>query len=329
MFARNEASCIIGAIKEGLHFADNVWVIIDPDSTDKTEDVIRHTFLDHSRVHIEYQFKNDSMQDDSFKGKFKDGQGCIAVHWNMTYWINKIIPEGEWFHFISPDERYAPHDYADVYYAVKYAMENGYESAAGGDHLFIRDEVTGYKYDWCVNLGKLAGIPNHFIKKPAKWEKGLGIHTGYTIPPVPKRFVLPVSHYHFALVKEGRIFGTGPRDHTEFLVFPRYQWWNPMGDDWTQLNAFVDNNGKVNSDLLLHLTAGQPLSPDYEKRIVGRKAMYEEYNRVCNELETKEKSIAQANLDLARASRVKGWRVPEVAELMKRKKELLEALCKP
>ncbi len=186
MFARNEAEDIVGAVKEGLIFAQNVWVIVDPDSTDDTLKILKETFGSNERVHVEFQIKKDYMQDDSHPGKFKDGEGCIAVHWNMSFWVNRIVREGEWFHFIAPDERYAPKDYLEVCFHVRRAMQLGFESVAGPDHLFVPDEGSGDKYRWCIEFGKNIGIPNHFIKKPAKWEKGLGIHTGYTIPPPTK-----------------------------------------------------------------------------------------------------------------------------------------------
>ena len=144
MFARNEAEDILGAVKEGLHFADDAWCIVDPATTDSTLQILKEQFGVNPRVHVELQIKKDFMQDDSYAGKFKDGEGCIAVHWNMTHWINKIVPEGEWFHFIAPDERYAPQDYANVAYQVKCAILCDYESVTGPDHLFIRDERTGH-----------------------------------------------------------------------------------------------------------------------------------------------------------------------------------------
>jgi len=246
------------------------------------------------------------MQDDSYAGKLKDGEGCLAVHWNMTYWINKIVPEGAWWHFIAPDERYAPQDYANIAYQVKCAILCDYESVTGPDHLFIRDERTG-KYDRCVNFKTQAGFPHHFLKKPAKWEKGLGIHTGYTIPVPEKQYRLLLPHYHFALVKKTRQYGKGPRDHEEYKDLPRYPNVNPMGEDWRTLDTFVDDNGKLLNDLDVEVII--PLAE-------------EQHIKTSNIITLNQAKLAQLKMESARLKRVASWRDEDIVELEAKIKEM-------
>jgi len=344
MLARNEAEDIIGIIKEGLFFAENVWVIVDPDTTDDTVKIIQNIFKT-DRVHVEYQIKDinkireidqsidSDMQDESFQGHISEGKGRLFMHWNITYWVNKIVKKGEWWHWVSPDERFAPRDYHEIWFWVRYAQNFGYEAVYTVDHLFIRDEITKQPYDWCIWFTN-PGTPHHFLKMPENgWKKGLGAHTGCTLPDVRKRFKMPVSHYHFAYVKESRIPFKGPRDHPEYQFQPRYQFYNPMDDDWRALPE-VD----VDGNLIPPCNITFDKLPEYKTYLVELQIINAQQVTLQKQLLEKQDSLknldndtikAQDHLkilqaEFARIDRVRGWRKAEIEELEKQINKLEE-----
>jgi len=347
MLARNEAEDIVGAIKEGLFFAENVWVIVDPDSIDETVKIIKKTFKT-SRVHIEKQIKDPAkilaldpsagteFHDESFTGHLHDGSGRLYMHWNITYWTNQIVKPGEWWHWISPDERFAPRDYHEIWYWVRYAQEFGYEAVYTVDHLFVQDEVTGHSYDWCIWFTN-PGTPHHFLKMtPAGWKKGLGAHTGCTLPELRKRFKMPVSHYHFAYIKSTRIPFKGPRDHPEYQFSPRYQFYNPMNDEWRDLPD-VDCEG----NLIPPMNCQFDLPHAYKEKVSEIQTASSVVVSLQQQLQQKRDEIKaldednirateqrkMVELEFARIERVKNWKSADITALEQQITETEKKLC--
>jgi hypothetical protein len=221
---RNEELGIRGWAKLNLMLCDHVYAIIDPTTTDKTEEILRTEFPE---IEILYQDRHLGDSDYNKEGRTKS----LIMHNNLTQFVTDRIQEGEWFATFAADERIAlesiPQLLLDIEYAQKHCMgavchERLYDVLPIHESKIIRDPSSLY----FVDTSKCEYEPNLFNYvldfhnwtlrhgriecKTPNWKKNPEPHSGYSERYNPLISEVPLWHFH--RIKHNQINPTDWRD---------------------------------------------------------------------------------------------------------------------
>lgn len=262
---RNEEKCIEGWIKQADYFCEEVYVIIDPDTSDKTLDIIHQ--LPYS-VNILYQDKSLGDSDDSGIGPRR----MLTMHMEQNNFVDKYIKMDEWFLSIDCDERFHPHDYYRIIKELKIAKLHGFDLLRHRRLIEPCDvdlgqiKMTDSRFFYNPKLkknGKVAkgmfmvdwpdfSRPARFQKRTQHWFHHPDPHGGFYGRLYPFISMFPL--YHFHKLKYNQILPTSDRDSmssARFLLrdndgmIPLLPFHHQM-DDWSDLiNLTVGKRGDI------------------------------------------------------------------------------------
>jgi hypothetical protein len=194
---RNEAECILGWAKQALYFCDKVVAIIDPDTTDKTEELLRTYYPE---VLILWQDRSMGDSDNQTKGK----TGALIAHVNLEYWVNKLVADGEWFYQCAPDERFNPTQWPAIAEEIRMVRRLGLAQGIFYTtmHNFYPDET--HCIDYYSQSFVQWGTYRYFEvwEKDGPWHKHAGAHTGSAVNPHYRRWwwsLYPFYHYNWLI----------------------------------------------------------------------------------------------------------------------------------
>ena len=117
---RNEESCIRGWAKQNLLLCEHVVALLDPETTDKTEEILKTEF---PQIEIIYQDRTLGDSDYGKEGKNKS----LIHHNNLNKFVRERIQEGEWFMTTAADERFSKESIPTLLKDIEYAKlhDNG------------------------------------------------------------------------------------------------------------------------------------------------------------------------------------------------------------
>ena len=251
---RNEESCIRGWAKQNLLLCEKVVAIIDPETTDKTEEILKTEFPE---IEIIYQ---DRMLGDSDYGNAGSNHSLI-MHNNLTKFVTERIQEGEWFMTTAADERFALESIPTLIKDIKYAKAHEM-GAVCHERLYdvipvnadqIKREPWSCYFITDVDKPKEPNLFNYVIDfadivlrhgriecKTPNWRKNPEPHSGYSERYNPLITHVPLWHFH--RIKHHQITESDWRDGLGGLndllkkynnTLPVMQMRIPF-DDWTQ-----------------------------------------------------------------------------------------------
>ena len=203
---RNEEKSITGWVKQAEYFCEEVYVILDPETTDKTLGILQNS---HKNVNILYQDKSLGDSDDSGLGP----RHMLTMHMEQNKFVEKYIKKDEWFLSIDCDERFHPHDYYRIIRELKLAQLHGF------DHLQHRRLIEPCNID----LGQLKIVANRFFydpnsKKNGKRAEGLFM-VNWPDFSRPARFQKRTKHWFHSPHPHGGFYG---RLYPFISMFPLY-----------------------------------------------------------------------------------------------------------
>lgn len=182
----NEEECIRGWIKQALFFCKEVYILLDPTSTDDTKRIIQEEF---PQVHLKYQDRTLGDADRNTPGK-------VAIwHQNQNEFVKKI-PNGSWFMFYDCDERFDPRYYAQMYECIQQAQKansEGLYTTVKYEHIMSEDYVV----DFNATINQMI-----FWKKTKYTERQTDAHGGWLVPHTAIPMTFPF--YHYSRIKENK-----------------------------------------------------------------------------------------------------------------------------
>ncbi len=191
---RNEEKSIAGWIKQADYFCEEVYVIIDPDTTDKTLDIIHD--LPYN-VNILYQDKSLGDSDDGGLGPRR----MLTMHMEQNKFVEKYIKMDEWFLSIDCDERFHPHDYYRIIRELKLAQLHGFDTL---QHRRLIEPCN-------IDLGQLKIIQNQFYYDPKSEKNGKRAEGMFIInwpnASRPSRFQKRTKHWFHNPEPHGGYYG--------------------------------------------------------------------------------------------------------------------------
>jgi len=224
IMARNEAEDIRGWVKTAQYFAKKQVVVIDPASTDTTEQILTKEF---PSVQILWQDRYLGDSDNKILGKDR----VMICHKNLEKTVNELMTDGEWVLLLAPDERFDPTQWNAIAQMVKtvkrHQLANGITFPS--IHTFLtEDRCIDYwsKFKW----GHI--IQLKFMRKNGYWHKGGPPHSGYDIPyPL---FWSGYPMYHYCWLKQSRQQFQTWRDQKQYQQYSTYFLPNPI-PNWRDL----------------------------------------------------------------------------------------------
>jgi len=224
---KDEELYVLGWIKMLKEFTNQQIVLLDPDTKDNTEKLIRDNYPD---VKIVMQDRDLGDTDNNTKGE----SNINIMHVNKTKWIRENINDGEWFIEMACDERFNPEDIPvlkkEIEYAQKYNYDaiihrNMYEPIPGllknvkyifNKLYYILDEDDSncnvndeLELQYSINWNRLRQI--RFQKKYPNWKQNYQPHSGFSGRSFnPMYSKVPLWHFH--RIKYNKILASNQRD---------------------------------------------------------------------------------------------------------------------
>jgi hypothetical protein len=208
---RNEEKCIRGWAKLMLLFCDKVTALIDPQTSDNTEKILKTEFPE---IICEYQDRRLGDSDYGKEGKMKS----LIMHNNHTKFVHERLEENEWFMTIAADERYSLESISalqdDLRYAQKHhfgaiASERLYEPLPLEASQIIRNANSTYAFDISVESFPQPNLFHYVVdyhdyclrhvrieQKTPNWEHKPGPHQGYSERCNTLVSAVPLWHFH-------------------------------------------------------------------------------------------------------------------------------------
>ncbi len=220
---RNEEQAIAGWAKMMDYFCEEVYVILDPDTSDKTLDILLTLPYD---IKISYQDKSLGDSDDGGLGPKHE----LTMHIEQNNFVKKNIKIGEWFLSIDCDERYHPHDWYRIMNELKFAELHDFDTLMSrrliepcdidlgqlkyihGQFYYDPDtEKNGKRAEsmFAVKWPDMAR-PVRFQKRTQHWYHGIQPHGGYKGRLYNMASAFPLWHFH--KLKYQEILPTSERD---------------------------------------------------------------------------------------------------------------------
>ena len=227
---RNEEEDIVGWAKESLFFCKKVVAIIDPETSDNTEQILRDRF---PSIIIEYQDRNLGDSDDGNEGMDRN----MICHINYTYGLKRHVKPGEWIMELAPDERLIPSEFNLILEDIKNAKKNNYDGLVFPNYFTPRGDLN-HVIDWY----------DHFYWGNLRQIKFWEYKEGYVKNKHPhsdqKKFCVNFSDtgagfYHFCYVKNSRVPFGGWRDNLKYKTLPMIERENPF-KDWREMPELND-----------------------------------------------------------------------------------------
>jgi len=220
---RNEEQSVLGWIKQADYFCEELHIILDPDTTDKTLELIKGQPID---VTVSYQDKSLGDSDDGGLGPKHE----LTMHIEQNNFVKKHIKVGEWFMSLDADERFHPHDYYRISNEIQFAKLHDFDQLM---HRRLLEPLN-------IDLGQLkyvSGVfyydpnakkndkivesmftvkwpdwsrPTRFQKKTQYWHHSHKPHGGFLGRFYPFVSAFPLWHFH--KLKYGEIMPTSERD---------------------------------------------------------------------------------------------------------------------
>lgn len=181
--ARNEEQAIVGWIKQADFFCEELHIILDPDTTDKTLERIENQPID---VTVSYQDKSLGDSDDGGLGPKRE----LTMHMEQNKFVKKYIKKDEWFLSIDVDERFHPHDYYRISNEIQFAKLHDFDTLM---HRRLLEPCN-------VDLGRLKYIRGKFFYDPFAEENGKHADSMFAVewPDMarPVRIQKKTQHWH-------------------------------------------------------------------------------------------------------------------------------------
>lgn len=227
---RNEAEDIIGWAKESLFFCKKVIALIDPETTDNTEQILRDRF---PSIIIEYQDRTLGDSDDGNEGTDRN----MICHANYTAGLKRYVKPGEWVMEMAPDERLVPAEFNLILNDLKFLQENGYDGLVFPSYFTPRGDLN-HVVDWYALF--LWGA----LKQIKFWQYKEGYMKNKNPHSDQRKFCVNFSDtiagfYHFCYVKNSRVPFGGWRDKQKFKHLPIVEHENPF-IDWREMPELND-----------------------------------------------------------------------------------------
>lgn len=220
---RNEEQAISGWAKQMEYFCEEIHAIIDPDTNDKTIEIIDNLPYD---ITISYQDKSLGDSDENGLGPKQE----LTMHMEETKFVRKHIPVGEWFLSIAADERFHPHDYYRIHNEVEFAKLHEFDCLShsrlleplnidlgqlrwyAGRYFFDPNAKKNGKIIESMFTVKWPDIskPMRFHKRTQYWKHNDKPHSGYSGVLYPCYSAFPLWHFH--KLKYDEILPTSERD---------------------------------------------------------------------------------------------------------------------
>lgn len=230
---RNEAEDVIGWAKESLYFAKKVVAIIDPNTSDGTEKILREQFPE---VIIEYQDRNLGDSDDGHIGESKN----MICHANYTEGLKRHAKPGDWIMELAPDERLVPSEFDMILNDIQSAQKEGYDGLVFPNYFTPRGNLN-HVIDWYSYFlwGGLNQVK--FWEYKEGYQKNKPPHANqinFCFNP----YETDAGFYHFCYVKYSRRPFGGWRDNQDYAKFKVVEHENPF-KDWRTIPE-LNNQGK-------------------------------------------------------------------------------------
>ncbi len=231
---RNEAEDIRGWAKEMLYFCKKVICVIDPETTDFTEQILRNEF---PQIIIEYQDRSLGDSDEDHQGRDRK----LICHANFEKYLKKYVSVGEWFMEMAPDERLDPNEFKLIETDLKYAIDHDYEGLVFPNYYTFKNDLETI-IDWYAHFlyGQLNQSKFRVLKE--NYSKGLKPHSS-SIGFPEKRYDTLAGFYHFCWVKDTRPPFGGWRDIQEYNTFKTKKHKCPF-KDWKNMPE-LNNYGEL------------------------------------------------------------------------------------
>jgi len=239
---RNEAEDIRGWAKTMLYFCKKVVCVIDPGSSDNTEEILRTEF---PQIIIEYQDRSLGDSDDGHMGKKRK----LICHANYDKFLKQYVNVGEWHMEMAPDERFDPKEFALIEKDLKYAMENGHNGLIFPNYYTFKENYETI-IDWYSHFIYGSIRQMRFKILLPEFSKGLNPHSSSDGFPENYHDTL-AGFYHFCWMKETRPPFAGWRDEIKYNNFKTLKYKNPI-NDWKNMPD-LDNNGELIFDKLQNI----------------------------------------------------------------------------
>lgn len=296
---RNEEQTITGWAKQMDYFCEEIHVIVDPDTSDKTLEIIDE--LPYNII-VSYQDKSLGDSDDSVLGPKHE----LTMHIEVTNFVRKYIPVGEWFLSMGADERFHPHDYYRIHNEVEFAKLHEFDSLThrrllepcdidlgqlkyiSGQFYYDPDAEKNGKHAESMFTIKWPDIsrPMRFHKRTLHWKHYAKPHSGYSGLLYPFYSAFPIWHFH--KLKYQEILPTSERDKLSFIyilmdnnngMIPLIPLTHQISD-WRDLGMLeIGRYGDVKYPAMLNTIKAAGLQ--YSKGLSRR--MHEDNNRRVNE----------------------------------------------
>lgn len=235
----NEAPIIRGWAKTMLYFCKKVYALLDPNTNDGTEKILRKEFPE-----IEIIYQDLSLGDSNdYIGKGKEGK--MTTHMNVNYYLPKLAKEGQWILYLAADERFRPEHWKRLADEIQYAKKM---NRKGLVHYKFYEFYFNNKT--CANLinsdGRSYANKVRFIQYDKRWKHIAGSHTGREWRPDNADLlesIVPLYHY-------GRILPHKPAFNWRYFVetadwirfggpegkFPMKEYEGEPFDNWMKLD---------------------------------------------------------------------------------------------
>lgn len=211
--------------------AENVYILLDPETSDNTEKVVKEKC---PFVHIEYQNRSLGNADEENLGD------DLIMHVNKSKWINENVKEGEWFIQMGCDERYDPVDLIKLENEITFAFRNNFDclthtimiepvpvsmrnlvierhnSDRFNQHYVkpLRNKHDDFNMMYCVDWKNIT--QTRFFKKSKDWSQNNSPHSGFSDRGNMLYSTVPL--YHFHRIKYNKIFPSSWRDARGNLI---------------------------------------------------------------------------------------------------------------
>jgi hypothetical protein len=177
----NEEMCIRGWIKTVSFFCEEVYVLIDPKTEDKTIDIILEEF---PKVKILYQ------------ADFNLGPELANWHANQNNFIDLNIKDNEWFMFFDADERIEPKDFQEIYDIVENSINDPKLTMISMNRKF--EFYPDEEHVIAFNADDLK--QSIFFKKTPTLKRGLDPHNSFRQDHADIIYI-DKSFYHYSRLK--------------------------------------------------------------------------------------------------------------------------------
>lgn len=161
---RNEEQSVVGWIKQADYFCEEVHIILDPDTTDKTLELIENQPID---VTVSYQDKSLGDSDDGGLGPKQE----LTMHMEQNKFVKKHIKVGEWFMSLDADERFHPHDYYRLNNEIQFAKLHDFDTLM---HRRLIEPVN-------IDIGQLKYVNGEFYYDPNTEKNDKQIESMFTV----------------------------------------------------------------------------------------------------------------------------------------------------